>query len=656
MFTCSCSPKDTTLASEAGDPGSIPGKSTIGASCAKGAPAFGGEAGNRGSIPRRDTIKILFINMQKSEHFQSEVGPIKKEEKEALKKIKDFERRSPYIEDLYFNSGEWADRFKAAREKVPMQWRDRAKRFWLPFFPENWEDKGGLPPELSAYEQEVNKIMADYHQFIDVKTDSQILEKVLEEYNLALNTNPEWAYKIAGSFLDEQSKIKAAKVAVEKELTELRATKDPAEKVKAAVAILQHHEETHLASEEWKEIVECAIEYKELDRYYHNGLNLHTLTYLREKQALPDSEMIYGFVRPMARQTIEGSVHRHEKRPELRATAEHYSALGFLRATEDKDLLDIVFDTTPYEKESDKECQRLEVELDKLECINYGLEEDKEISLENLARFIQDNMPVIENGLRRTQYWHLRRDMFIDDRRGWGELKVNNFEKSKARVYFELDNNITLNFEFRMKNEKAYQTTFRDELQAGRTYFSKDDFIFSDAYYSWRKSGEMKVAKIDSAGSNNELTDQKVAGNKIFPILREIMEPEVDCSQAITVFRSIAKRLQLDKRDTQNMIYAIGQFATHYHSPPITDHDCFAEIGQCLVQPNNFRSFCRKFNLDVDDPHYGDGKSFYHEVNEWQGIIIDWTARQFSEFRTKPYPFIYASDDIKKIGFGKLNS
>lgn len=43
------------LASEAGDPGSIPGESTKVASCAQGASALGGEASDSGSIPTEST-------------------------------------------------------------------------------------------------------------------------------------------------------------------------------------------------------------------------------------------------------------------------------------------------------------------------------------------------------------------------------------------------------------------------------------------------------------------------------------------------------------------------------------------------------------------------------------------------------------------------
>ncbi len=147
----------------------------------------------------------------------------------------------------------------------------------------------------------------------------------------------------------------------------------------------------------------------------------------------------------------------------------------------------------------------------------------------------------------------------------------------------------------------------------------------------------------------NQATDtlrgRTVPGLGVHNLLREATQPEVDCSQSIDVFRRLARRLKLNKREAQDMINAIGQFATYYKSPPISDRDCFAQIGQCLVVPNKFRFFCKKFNLEVDTPHYGDGESFYHEVNEWQGIIIDWTARQFLNLRTKPYPFIYLAGE-----------
>lgn len=311
-------------------------------------------------------------------------------------------------------------------------------------------------------------------------------------------------------------------------------------------------------------------------------------------------------------------------------------------------------------KQQEKELAALQERLNRslatLELEKYGIEEDKEVLLSNLSHLLQDKMPLVEKGVQRNRYWHLRRSMFwTPPSMGGSDLKNPNFEKERGSAVFSLGKEIDLYFEFKMINKGAYDRTYADELRGNRTFFVKNDFAASDAYYRVKNPFKESVkAGLD----DSSLADRHVSGKAIKEFLREIMRPEVDVGEAVADLRLLARRLDLNKRQVQDMIYAIGQFATYYKQPPITDYDCFCEIGRCLTQPTDFQFFCKKkFGLEVDNPHYGNSVSSYHEVNEWQGIIIDWTARQYRKFRNKPYPFIYAETDKNKImGSGELAS
>jgi len=119
--------------------------------------------------------------------------------------------------------------------------------------------------------------------------------------------------------------------------------------------------------------------------------------------------------------------------------------------------------------------------------------------------------------------------------------------------------------------------------------------------------------------------------------------PDTDVKAAIGDLRKLAKTEGVSREDLKKMEQAIQDFATFVKPPP---KNLFAEIGRCLTVPHSFSDYCRKrFGLPVDEETYGNGISFFHQVNRWGSICIDWTARQYAAYDDAPYPRIYLLDE-----------
>jgi hypothetical protein len=132
-----------------------------------------------------------------------------------------------------------------------------------------------------------------------------------------------------------------------------------------------------------------------------------------------------------------------------------------------------------------------------------------------------------------------------------------------------------------------------------------------------------------------------------FTALSELMHmPEQPCTEAIAVLQHLAEERQIDPQVIALLSTAIQDYAIYVKPEPITDDQCFAEIGTCMSVPYSFKQFCKEWvNVDISTGEYasysGGYANFYHMVNTLGDIIIDWTAKQYRTDRDKPYPLVY---------------
>jgi hypothetical protein len=77
-----------------------------------------------------------------------------------------------------------------------------------------------------------------------------------------------------------------------------------------------------------------------------------------------------------------------------------------------------------------------------------------------------------------------------------------------------------------------------------------------------------------------------------------------------------------------------GRWETYYQA-----------VGMCMVVPHTFRKVCDIMKVNCEVKHVGDSINFWHEFNICNGIVIDWTYRQFDE--NCPIPLIQRVRDYK---------
>lgn len=340
-----------------------------------------------------------------------------------------------------------------------------------------------------------------------------------------------------------------------------------------------------------------------------------------------------------------------------------------------------------------------------------GIEEGKEISLEQVQKLIENN-PSLIDGIKRNFYWqlknatltdyeentpytmksfsrHIYRDgsygvyPFVEKvrepyyKRKQGEEKQKSDRetvlgdvknKLSAEMIFNLspgENDFPLraseggeyfavSFVFSTNREKARKYYDKDQ-----SYFSSvDDFNFEGVYvYDTDELKERKkitmdeeMEKINSSGENKKIFFEKV--KEMVEILEPI--PDADCSKAFVALDKLAEQEGVDKEVVEKLKTAITEYATFVKPEPTTGDMCFAEIGRCLTTPHIFNKFIKeRLDIKLDTDHYGSSLGSYHEVNTFGDIFIDWTARQFGDLRDTPYPYIYHKND-KKHGGGRL--
>jgi hypothetical protein len=120
---------------------------------------------------------------------------------------------------------------------------------------------------------------------------------------------------------------------------------------------------------------------------------------------------------------------------------------------------------------------------------------------------------------------------------------------------------------------------------------------------------------------------------------------------AIEALMALGTEQHLDPQLIEALSKVIIDYATYHKPEPVTSSERFGETGRCLVTPMDFKKFCKAWaGIDIATGEYSEysihgDPYFYHGVNVLGDIIIDWTARQFSEHDDKPYPFIYTNGD-----------
>jgi hypothetical protein len=138
-----------------------------------------------------------------------------------------------------------------------------------------------------------------------------------------------------------------------------------------------------------------------------------------------------------------------------------------------------------------------------------------------------------------------------------------------------------------------------------------------------------------------------------------VLKPEQDFNPIFDKIDALGQKYEIEEGDLGNLKIAIREFAKYTYSTSQS------RVGDCLITPNNFLSFCHlKFRLKSDTGRYGvshpewgsdggyAGYSFYHEVNVLFGkIVIDWTVTQYSSHVNKPIPYVYEiGDELKSFG------
>ncbi len=135
-----------------------------------------------------------------------------------------------------------------------------------------------------------------------------------------------------------------------------------------------------------------------------------------------------------------------------------------------------------------------------------------------------------------------------------------------------------------------------------------------------------------------------IVRNDVYEALADLpAKPLAECGDAIDILVTLGQEQHLDPQLIETLSSLIRDYATYRKPEPITSEECGAEIGRCLVIPQDFRAFCKEWaGINIATGQYSE-PGYFHKVNVFGDIIIDWTARQFSS--DTPYPYIYRKGD-----------
>ena len=304
------------------------------------------------------------------------------------------------------------------------------------------------------------------------------------------------------------------------------------------------------------------------------------------------------------------------------------------------------------------------------------------ISVENIE-LIFERFPQLIEGARRNFYWDLRKAFttdfarslnggrFYNGRTAIGDIGVvtpfrENSDRSKQSP-FQPRTGITerealfgelgkkspgaeIRFEIGTSpSQRLLIFLFQTTPENARLYWSEGESIFgvftspTDFQFKGIYTAKDITAPKQILATQASSPEYQVDYEKFMDVIDCLIPfPDADIQESLTHLRSLAEKEDLDDETIEKLSTAIQTFATFVKPPPITDRDLYDERGRCLTIPLSFSEFCHKrFGLNVTEESYGDGASFYHKVNRFGDLLIDWTAGQYPQYADAPYPRIY---------------
>jgi hypothetical protein len=198
-------------------------------------------------------------------------------------------------------------------------------------------------------------------------------------------------------------------------------------------------------------------------------------------------------------------------------------------------------------------------------------------------------------------------------------------------------------------SQKLLIFLFQTTPENARLYWSEGESIFgvftspTDFQFKGIYTAEDITSPKQLLATQVPSPEHQVDYDKLTDVIECLIPfPDTDVQESLTHLRSLAEKENLDDETIEKLSTAIQTFATFVKPPPITDRDLYDEIGRCLTIPLSFSEFCHKrFGLNVTEERYGNGVSFYHQVNRFGDLLIDWTAGQYPQYADAPYPRIY---------------
>lgn len=168
-----------------------------------------------------------------------------------------------------------------------------------------------------------------------------------------------------------------------------------------------------------------------------------------------------------------------------------------------------------------------------------------------------------------------------------------------------------------------------------------------------------KRVLLSEAVQSGQFADATIDPELVKQFMEMLEVPVVECKDALTEIDRLGHELGIDPEKIKTLKTTVREFATYIKPEPTTNEQCFAEIGRCFTVPYVFSHFAHEWHgLKVGQDFYAHSvmghSTFWHEVNLLdKKLVVDWTARQYREFDTEPYPFVYRAGD-PRVRFGPL--
>lgn len=198
----------------------------------------------------------------------------------------------------------------------------------------------------------------------------------------------------------------------------------------------------------------------------------------------------------------------------------------------------------------------------------------------------------------------------------------------------------------------AYSTDERSAMSGGE-WIHPDAVRYHGMYFATASVKDPLFLPLSMAEQNPELSAD-ADPSKLEEALRVFeTKDRVDCRPALEDVELYGKELGLDRRHIEALKKSIQDFSAYVKPEPKTPHERFCEVGRCFTVPGMFREYAKiMYGLNIDTDEYyrehGGHAQFYHQVNVLdKRLIVDWTAKQFSEFAEEHYPFVYPLGDAR---------